>query len=115
MIFSKERAKKPSLSNGINCLYLLLTKVVNMSHLTREQRYTISVLLKQNFIKSQIALFIKKDKSVLTRELQRNCDLRSGKYDADLAQRTYEKRQKAKPKRIYFTAKIKRTIKEYLK
>ena len=85
-----------------------------MSHLTREQRYTISVLLEQNFSKSQIALFIKKDKSVLTRELQRNCDLRSGKYDADLAQRKYEKRQKAKPKRTDFTAEIKRTIKEYL-
>jgi IS30 family transposase len=85
-----------------------------MSHLTREQRYAISVLLEQNFSKSRIALFIKKDKSVLTRELQRNCDLRSGKYDADLAQRKYEKRQKAKPKRIDFTAEIKRTVKEYL-
>jgi IS30 family transposase len=85
-----------------------------MSHLTREQRYAISVLLEQNFSKSRIALFIKKDKSVLTRELQRNCDLRSGKYDADLAQRKYEKRQKAKPKRIDFTAEIKKTVKEYL-
>jgi IS30 family transposase len=44
-----------------------------MSHLTSEQRYTISVLLEQNFSKSEIAIVIK-DKSVLTRELQRNCD-----------------------------------------
>jgi IS30 family transposase len=44
-----------------------------MSHLTSEQRYTISVLLEQNFRKSEIAIL--KDKSVLTRELQRNCDL----------------------------------------
>ncbi|WP_091093584.1 helix-turn-helix domain-containing protein [Flavobacterium gillisiae] len=56
-----------------------------MSHLTSDQRYTISVLLERNFSKSEIALFIKKDKSVLTRELKRNCDLRSGKYDSDLA------------------------------
>jgi IS30 family transposase len=52
-----------------------------------------------NFSKSEIAIVLKKDKSVLTRELQRNCDLRSGKYDFDLAQRKYEKRQKAKPKK----------------
>ncbi|MBG6062308.1 Helix-turn-helix domain-containing protein [Flavobacterium micromati] len=56
-----------------------------MSHLTSEQRYTISVLLEQNFSKSQIALLIKKDKSVVTRELKRNCNLRSGKYDYALA------------------------------
>jgi IS30 family transposase len=83
-----------------------------MSHLTSEQRYTISVL-EQNFSKSEIAI-IKKDKSVLTRELQRNCDLRSGKYDFDLAQRKYEKRQKAKPKRNDLTLEIKERIKEYL-
>lgn len=85
-----------------------------MSHLTREQRYTISVLLEQNFSKSQIALLIKKDKSVLTRELKRNCDLRSGKYYYDLAQRKYERRQRDKPKRTDLTTKIKETIKEYL-
>jgi IS30 family transposase len=65
-----------------------------MSHLTSD----IDILL-VNFSKSEIAIVLKKDKSVLTRELQRNCDLRSGKYDFDLAQRKYEKRQKAKPKK----------------
>ena len=85
-----------------------------MSHLTSEQRYTISVLLEQNFSKSEIALVIKKDKSVLTRELQRNCDLRSGKYDFDLAQRKYEKRQKGKSKRNDLTLEFKERIKEYL-
>ena len=85
-----------------------------MSHLTSEQRYTISVLLEQNFSKSEIAIVIKKDKSVLTRELKRNCDLRSGKYDFDLAQRKYEKRQKDKTKRNDLTVEIKERIKEYL-
>jgi IS30 family transposase len=61
------------------------------------KRYTISVL-EQNFSKSEIAIVIK-DKSVLTRELQRNCDLRSGKYDFDLSE-NMKKRQKAKPKEI---------------
>jgi IS30 family transposase len=69
-----------------------------MSHLTSEQRYTISVLLEQNFSKSEIAIVIKRQVR-FTRELQRNCDLRSGKYDFDLAQRKYENDKKAKQKK----------------
>jgi IS30 family transposase len=34
-----------------------------MNHLTSEQRYTISVLLEQNFSKSEIAIVIKKKTS----------------------------------------------------
>ncbi|WP_426092854.1 helix-turn-helix domain-containing protein, partial [Flavobacterium sp. DSR3-2] len=56
-----------------------------MGHLTSEQRYTIGVLLGQNYNKSEIAILINKDKSVITRELKRNCDLRSGKYSSELA------------------------------
>jgi len=85
-----------------------------MSHLTREQRYTIGVLLDQNFKKSDIAVLIGKDKSVVTRELKRNCDLRSGKYNYQLAQRKYEKRQIEKPKKNYLTLDIKATINNYL-
>jgi IS30 family transposase len=59
----------------------------------------ISVLLEQNFSKKSEIAILKKDKSVLTRELQRNCDLRSGKYDFDLAQRKYEKRQRQNQKK----------------
>jgi IS30 family transposase len=70
------------------------------------------ILLEQNFSKSEIAIVIKKDKSVLTRELQRNCDLRSGKYDFDLAQRKYEN-DKRQTKRNDLTLEIKERIKEY--
>jgi IS30 family transposase len=70
-----------------------------MSHLTSEQRYTISVLLEQNFSKSEIAIVIKRQVRFNT-ELQRNCDLRSGKYDFDLAQNMKKKKTtKAKPKK----------------
>ena len=65
-----------------------------MKHLTREQRYTICVMKKQGYKQKEIALTIEKDKSVISRELKRNCDKRSNNYDADLAQRKYEKRQK---------------------
>ena len=85
-----------------------------MSHLTSEQRYTIGVLLDQNYNKSEIAILINKDKSVITRELKRNCDLRSGKYSSELAQRKYDKRQINKPKKVYLTTEIKATIKKYL-
>ncbi len=49
---------------------------------------------KQGFNQKDIALIIGKDKSVVSRELSRNCDKRSKKYDADLAHRKYQQRQK---------------------
>ena len=55
----------------------------NMSHLTKEQRYTIFVMKQQGFRNNQIANVIGKDKSVISRELKRNCDKRSGQYRAN--------------------------------
>jgi len=73
-----------------------------MSHITSEQRYTISVLKAQNLKQCEIAKIIGKDSSVVSRELKRNRDLRSGEYRSDLAQRKYEQRQgyKSKPRKI---------------
>ena len=48
-----------------------------MAHLTIEQRYTISVLLKENYSQILIAERIGKDRSVVSREIKRNRDLRS--------------------------------------
>lgn len=81
-----------------------------MSHLTFEQRYTISMMYQNGKTKSEIALIIGKNKSVITREIQRNADKRSGKYDADLAQRKCEKRHHEKPKLIALTVEIKNYI-----
>ena len=77
-----------------------------MSHLTQEQRYTISVLKKEGYLQKDIAEKIGKHRSVLSRELRRNCDLRNGEYRAELAQRKYQKRKQEKPKRINFTDSI---------
>ena len=85
-----------------------------MSHLTSEQRYTIGVLLEQNYKKSAIAVFINRDESVITRELKRNCDLRNVKYNSELAERKYAKRQTEKPKKVRLTTEIKTTIRNYL-
>jgi len=77
-----------------------------MKHLTVEQRYTISVMREKKYTQSEIALTIGKDKSVVSRELKRNCDKRSGSYNSDLAQRKYDQRQKDKPKHIRFNKEV---------
>ena len=51
-----------------------------MSHLTQEQRYTIEVLIRENYSQTVIAERIGKDKSVVNRELKRNSDKRNGSY-----------------------------------
>ena len=68
-----------------------------MKHLTKEQRYTISVMKSQKYSQTDIAKAIGKNKSVISRELRRNSDKRSGEYRHDLAQRKYEARMKQKP------------------
>jgi IS30 family transposase len=45
-----------------------------MSHLTQEQRYTISEMYQSGYKQVEIAQVIKKDKSVVCRELKRNAD-----------------------------------------
>lgn len=85
-----------------------------MSHLTKEQRYTISVMIQKGYSQSAIAKVINKSKSVVSRELKRNCDGRSGKYTSDLAQKKYAERQKKKPKGVKFTEEIKQFVDEQL-
>lgn len=85
-----------------------------MKHLTVVQRYTICVMKKQGYSQKDIAHTIEKDKSVVSRELKRNCDKRSNKYNADLAQRKYQQRQRDKPKNIRFTEDVKQRVEELL-
>jgi len=58
---------------------------------------------------------IEKDKSVVSRELQGNCDRRNGQYRHELTQRKYEHRQKNKPKRRRFNDDVKAFVDEYIK
>jgi IS30 family transposase len=85
-----------------------------MSHLTTEQRYTISSMKQQGFNQTEIAKIINKDKSVVCRELKRNCDSRSGAYKYELAQKKCAERHKNKPKKIKLTANIKSYIENSL-
>jgi len=77
-----------------------------MSHLTVSQRYTISSMLSEGFKQIEIAQVIGKHRSVISREINRNCDKRSGKYCDNLAQRKHELRQSSKAKHIRFTPSI---------
>ena len=58
-----------------------MTKV----HLTREQRYSISSMHKEGCTQKMIARAIGKDKSVISREIKRNANLK-GKYSFEYAQ-----------------------------
>lgn len=94
----------------VKLLYCLPSKVSNMSHLTLEQRYTISAMRAQGYSQKDISSAIGKDKSVVSRELKRNCDKRNGRYDYDLAERKYQKRQKDKLRAIKFSAEVRKYV-----
>jgi len=56
-----------------------------MSHLTERQRYAISCLLQTGCSQTFIASAIAKDKSVVSCEIRRNADTRSGEHRSDVA------------------------------
>jgi transposase, IS30 family len=85
-----------------------------MSHLTQEQRYTICAMNNIGSSQKDIALAINKHKSVVSRELRRNCDQRNGQYKSELAGKKYMERLKAKPRKISFTPQVRATVDHWL-
>jgi IS30 family transposase len=85
-----------------------------MSHLNQEQRYMIATLKSKGKTQQEIAELIGKDKSVVSRELSRNCDKRNNEYKCDLAQRKYQNRLKEKRKSHKFTIEMKQEIDKQL-
>lgn len=85
-----------------------------MSHITYEQRYTISCMLKEGYNQSEIGKAISKSKSVLSRELERNKDQRSGEYRHDLAHKKYCTRKATIPKHSRFTDQVKEDVESLL-
>lgn len=86
-----------------------------MSQITREQRYTIYSMLQSGYNQSEIAQVINKDKSVVSREIRRNADARSGHYNHDLAHRKYLKRQGYKAKPRTFTPEVEEYVRDKLR
>lgn len=85
-----------------------------MKHLTQEQRYHISALVKTNHSRGQIAEQVGCSKSTVSRELRRNCDQRDGSYWPELAQRKTKARHKAKAKRRRFTVSVQAHVRQML-
>ncbi len=87
------------------------------THLTQEQRYTISVLLQgdEPMTPTAIARIIGVHKSTVSREVRRNCDMRGHhKYDCELAQRKADKRMKDRPHAVSFTDEMKQEAKKMI-
>ena len=84
-------------------------------HLTKEQRYTIMVLLQAQATISRIAEVIGKSKGTVSREIRRNSDMRGHhRYRWDLAQRKYERRMHMRSHYIKFTDDMKRIVRQYI-
>lgn len=86
-----------------------------MGHLTLEQRYRIELGISLNHDYTQIAKSINKNKSVVSREVGRNSDGRSGKYKADLADSKANNRHREKNKKVRFTPEMKAFVKQKLR
>ena len=89
-------------------------KVTIMSQITREQRYTISVMYKQGYSQKSIAKAIDKDKSVISRELKRN-RTNKGHYTFQFAQQLAEERKERFCKTRRFNEDVKRVVEKRLK
>ena len=85
-----------------------------MNHLTLEQRYEIESWRKAGKGVSEIAIETGRDKSVISREINRNKDLRSGVYSAKLAERKTFERHSKKAKARRFSAVVEISILHYL-
>lgn len=84
-------------------------------HITEKQRYAISKMLQIPMSKKDIAEAIGIDRSNIYREINRNCDSRSGIYNPDLAQRKADKRKVEKRRKEMFTQDMKKRVKKLLR
>ena len=78
-----------------------------MKHLTREQRYGISLTLQEGKSRKDIAKSIGVSISTISREFRKNCNMRNGTYNYDLAQRKYKTQLKLRGRKPVFTKEMK--------
>ena len=85
-----------------------------MGHLTLEQRYKIEAYKSLGKGITEIADYLGRDKSVISREIRRNADGRSGLYKADLAQRKTDQRHRGKRKKLKLNPEVEAHVLHYL-
>ena len=91
-------------------IFASFQKVKDMKHLTKAQRYTISMMYGNGFPIIHIANTIGVHKSTISRELRRNKDESCGIYDGEKAQSKRESRQRSRPRFRSLTEKMRETI-----
>jgi transposase, IS30 family len=107
--------QKVSLSTARNFILSLGYNTQNtMAHLTLEQRYKIEAYKNTGKSITEIAEYVGKDKSCISREVKRNSDQRSGIYSANLAARKTAQRHKIKKKNCKFNANVEANVLHYL-
>jgi len=78
-----------------------------MKHITSEERHTIAHLLSQKQSRASIARQLSRSPSSIKREIERNCDKRSGEYRYELAHKKSLQRKTQKMTRNDFTEEMK--------
>lgn len=99
----------------IVCYICPRPKEKNMAQLTEAQRYTISSMYTAGFSQKRIAETINRDKSVISREIKRNKNPKTGKYSFKYAQSVsnIRKERLRRPRRL--TSEVENRILRYLK
>ena len=83
--------------------------------MTREQRYTIEMLLQTPMSLREIGEVIGVSTGTVSREIRRNCDMRGyHRYRWQLAQKKYERRMKTRRHYLKFTDEMKRTVRRFI-
>lgn len=85
-----------------------------MAQLTKEQRYTISVMYGKGYSQTSIAEAIGKERSVICRELKRNRD-EHGNYTFSTAQMLCDIRKERLTKKRKFTPEVQNRIERYMR
>lgn len=86
-----------------------------LKHLTEGQRYEIQALINAGKTQKFTAEQLNVSSSTISRELRRNCDQRSGVYNANLAQRKCEERHITKPKYTPWTPEVQLYVEKHIK
>lgn len=90
------------------------TKSSYMNQITCEERHTIAHLLSQKQRRASIAKQLGRHPSTIKREIERNCDKRSGEYRYDLANKKALQRKAGKRTRNDYSEEIKSYVENQL-
>jgi len=86
-----------------------------MGQLTLDQRYAIQQGIAEKLSHAAIGIRIKRNRTVVWRELKRNSDARNQEYKANLAHDKATKRHQTKVKKISFSAEIKNYVEKRIR